>query len=389
MRRENFTKDLLNRIQPSPSKRITVYDAQVSGLLIRVQPTGAKTFCWLRKGDGQIRFKRIGEFPAMSIEQARGKASEHNATLARWAADDFAGPNPFEKPRAALTLKAVLEDYIERHVKATAKRPDLAAKGVRWQFDTYLSDWQSKRLDHITRKDVLALYAKLRRKGLFTANRTMQLLRALYNWAIAEMAHHGDNSARIKLVSEKPYQRTRFLQPDEAARFLEVLNTEPSRDLQAFVIISLFTGARRSDVLGMRWKDVNFETTSWTIPDPKASIPYVVPLLPEVVTALKERERKGEWVFPGRGKTGHITGFKHSWPALLKRAKLKDFRIHDLRRTLGSWMAGSGVSLPIIGKALGHQSLEATKIYARLQIGPVRQAAEQAAKALLNAKPEK
>jgi integrase len=67
----------------------------------------------------------------------------------------------------------------------------------------------------------------------------------------------------------------------------------------------------------------------------------------------------------------------------LKRAGLTDLRIHDLRRTLGSWQAALGASLPIIGKSLGHQSLEATQIYSRLELGPVRQSVERAGQAML------
>ena len=137
----------------------------------------------------------------------------------------------------------------------------------------------------------------------------------------------------------------------------------------------------------MRWADVSLDDPAmWTIPDPKSRTPYIVPLLPEVVNILKERAHRSLWVFPGRGKTGHVTGFKHSWVALLKRAELKHFRIHDLRRTLGSWMASGGESLPIIGKALGHAtSLGATSIYARIQNDAVRKAMERASQALLTA----
>jgi integrase len=88
-------------------------------------------------------------------------------------------------------------------------------------------------------------------------------------------------------------------------------------------------------------------------------------------------------VFPGRGRSGHVMEPKSAWKRILKRAELADLRLHDLRRTLGSWQAATGASLPIIGKSLGHNSLQATKIYAQLDLDPVRAAVTQATDAML------
>jgi integrase len=85
------------------------------------------------------------------------------------------------------------------------------------------------------------------------------------------------------------------------------------------------------------------------------------------------------------GESNHIVDLKRPWAALLARAKIENLRIHDLRRSLGSWMAGAGASLPIIGRALGHQSGEATAIYARLSLDPVRESIATATTAMLAA----
>ena len=126
----------------------------------------------------------------------------------------------------------------------------------------------------------------------------------------------------------------------------------------------------------------------WTIPNPKNQVPYVVSLLPEILEILEKRRRnsESEWVFPSHGKSGHLLNVRRSWTALLKRAGITGLRRHNLRRTLGSWTAKGGASIPLIGKALGHQSLSATQIYSRLDIAPVRKAVERAARAMLTAK---
>ena len=93
----------------------------------------------------------------------------------------------------------------------------------------------------------------------------------------------------------------------------------------------------------------------------------------------------GEWVFPSYGKTGHLVEPKKAWNRLLDRAEISDLRIHDLRRTLGSWQAATGASLPVIGKSLGHKNQATTAIYARLDLDPVRQAVNTATAAMLAA----
>ena len=77
-----------------------------------------------------------------------------------------------------------------------------------------------------------------------------------------------------------------------------------------------------------------------------------------------------EWVFPSDGQSGHLNDPKKAWARLLKRAQIEDLRMHDLRRTFGSWQAALGANGYIIGKSLGHKSQQSTAIYARLNLEP-------------------
>ena len=97
------------------------------------------------------------------------------------------------------------------------------------------------------------------------------------------------------------------------------------------------------------------------------------------------KDNGSEWVFPGYGKSGHLTEPNAAWGRICKRAKLKDLHIHDLRRTLGSWQAAGGASLTVIGKSLGQKSLQATAIYARLDLDPVKASVDAATAAMLAA----
>jgi integrase len=124
----------------------------------------------------------------------------------------------------------------------------------------------------------------------------------------------------------------------------------------------------------------------WCIAKTKNGTAQTVTLSPEAVTVLKSRKAgEGEFVFPGEGKTKHIVEPKKAWAALLKAAGIENLRIHDLRRTLGSWQARTGASLPIIGKSLNHKTHQATAIYARLDLDPVRQSVNTATAAMMEA----
>ena len=104
----------------------------------------------------------------------------------------------------------------------------------------------------------------------------------------------------------------------------------------------------------------------------------------EAIEILKARQNNGSvWVFPGTGATGHLIEPKRAWARLLERAGIDNLRIHDLRRTLGSWQAKTGASMVIIGKSLNHKSSSTTAIYARLDLDPVRESVDRATSAIM------
>jgi integrase len=216
------------------------------------------------------------------------------------------------------------------------------------------------------------------------ANRVLELLSSIYNRAV-EWGYRGSNPAH-GINPFRETKRDRFIRADELPRLFTALSEDTSEDFKHFVLLSLLTGARRNNVLAMRWEDVDLTAATWRIPRTKNDEPQVVALVPEAVGVLRDRVPKEEGhVFPAPSKVGHMTPPKKRWRALLKRAEVADLRIHDLRRSLGSWQAITGASLAIIGKSLGHKSADATMIYARLSLDPVRASLATATSAMLEA----
>jgi integrase len=400
--RINFTKKTLEALAPPVARRAVWHDSQTRGLGLLAQPTGHKSFFWFRKVNGDPTWKTIGEFPDLSIEQARAVAAGYNKMLAEWKSREYAGPNPFKR-QDVLTIGALFEKYYDtlKTKGCSVKRgpaTEKSLKDVKSWYDRFLKRWDDRKVDSIRVERVRELHKDITDKhGPIIANRVVGLLRRFINWGIHKDLWRGENPAeRIDWNAEK--SRERFVQPDEMARLMKALEKERSAnwDLHDFVLLSLYAGQRKSNLLAMRWEQIKMSVTGeaeWEIPLTKNGRSHKVPLLPEALIVLQDRKRRATvaspWVFPSDGKSRHIKDVKKSWNRLRKEVKIPDVHIHDLRRTLGSFMAGANVSLPIVGKALGHRSLAATQIYARLQLDPVRQAMALAIAGMKNSKEQK
>ena len=165
-----------------------------------------------------------------------------------------------------------------------------------------------------------------------------------------------------------------------------MLEREPWK---SFFCLALFIGARRGNLLAMRWEELNWDHHLWRIPKTKSGLAVVVHLCPPAVDVLSgrlaARQEDCPWVFPGHGRTGHLQDPRRSWRRVLKRSEVKGLTLHDLRRTFGAWQAMTGGNLLAIAKSLGHRSVAATPIYARLSDRTVEQSVETGVSAMLAA----
>ncbi len=262
-----------------------------------------------------------------------------------------------------------------------------------WVYDErevnkFLSSWFNKKISSITKQEIKELHDKIyKENGLYQANRLLERIRTIYNKAI-EWGFKGANpSIGIKKFKEK--QRDRFLQKDELKNLLQALEVEENKLIRNYIYLSLFTGARKSNVLSMRWEDINFNTKEWHIKDSKNGENLIIPLVKEAMDILNEckKDNTSEYVFPSKNsKYGYLQDPKKTWNKILKNANLKDVRLHDLRRTLGSYQAITGSSLLVIGKSLGHKSSKATEVYSKLSTDPVRKSMETAIKEMIKSK---
>lgn len=283
--------------------------------------------------------------------------------------------------RAETTFKELFTLYMERHSKKEKKT---------WKYDErdvprFLGHWFQRKLSAISKQEIQELHEKVRSEnGLYQANRLLSRIHGVYNKAI-EWGWEGVNPAQgIKKFKEK--SRARFLHPDELPRFFESLDAEQNDTIRDYIYVSLFTGVRKTNVLEMRWEDIYLDRREWLVPETKNGEPLCTHLIEQIVDLLKARLTKygrGAWVFEGTGKTGHLMEPKAGWKRILNRAGIKELRLHDLRRTFGSWQAATGANSYMIGHSLGHKSPQSTAVYARLNLDPVRDSVEKATQAML------
>ena len=376
----NFNKtNILSLSLPEKGKIAYYYDNQVSGLGIMLFPSGTKTFFVYKRVNGRPDKIKLGRFPQMAVEQARKAAYSIINEIDK-------GVDPkLEKSKIAkeMLFSELFNEFMDKHSKLHKK----SWKNDEDQYKLHLIHVAKKRIGSIIKTDIIQLHSSLsKNSGLYAANRVLALLTTMYSKAI-DWGWDGTNPCiGIKKFKEK--SRERFIQGDEIARFFDSLNKEPSEVFRDFFYLSLLTGARRDNVQSMHWSDINFSRSEWLIKETKNGESQTIPLSFQAIDILKERSkiRNSDWVFPSStSKSGHIEEPKKAWKNLLDRAEIKDLRIHDLRRTLGSWQAATGANSYIIGKSLGHKTQQATAIYARLNMDPVRESVARAADAMFAA----
>ena len=397
----SFTKKVLDKLPLPPlGKRVDYFDTSTNHLTLRVSHVGTKAFVLYRKIDGVAERLTLGRYPTMTIDQARRMVAQHNGSIA-------VGQNPAEQKRS-LRQESTLGEVFDRYMVEYAKPRKKSWEIDEQRYNVHLVHWQNKKLSAIKKQHVQKLLTHIaenqrfiegvdklgRRKvkrvgGKGASNQILRLLRKVFNQAI-DWGWEGDNPCtRIKEYKSK--SRDRYLEGDELPKFFEALAEEPNTTARDYILASLLTGARRTNVLKMRWEQINLERREWLIPETKNGESQRLPLISAMLTLLNDRKVEAdgsEWVFPSHGSTGHLTNPDKTWKRVLARAGIEDVRgtwLHDLRRSMGSWQANTGASLSVIGKSLNHKNVNTTAIYARLAIDPVRESMEKAAGAMFEA----
>ncbi len=422
----NFTKQTIEQL-PVPEKgRVFYQDKKEKGLSLYITSHGTKTFFIRKRVRGRDERIIIGSPDYIPVEKARKQARILKGQIAE-------GLDPVLEKRKELSNQLTFGKHFGDYMELYSKVHKKSWRSDQREVTKYLSGWFKRRLCDISRFEVQKTHQRVfETNGLYQANRILERISAIYNKAI-EWGWEGENPAtRIKKYKEK--SRDRFVQPSEMPYLLRALDEEFNQTAKDLFWILLLVGVRKTNALQMRWEQINWDHKTWRVPDSKNGETLLLPLVDRAIEILKRRKEfsNSDWVFPSdTNPVGHFVNIKRAWKRTLQKATiyywsedeklrhivedareelqneyfvtmwiklirkkaenngvklptgLMDIRLHDIRRTFGSYQAINGASLTIIGKSLGHKSSHATQIYARLNLDPVRASVEQATETML------
>lgn len=393
--RVKLTKRLVEGVAAQARDSI-VWDTEVKGFGLKVTPTGKRVyFLYYRNADERERRPKIGIHGALTCEQARLKAQ-------LWLGEVAAGKDPSEAKQArrrAVTVSELCNQFMEEHGKRRLKPLTYAA------YDGCIENHikpllGSIKLDRLTQTDVermmrdiedghtrkVVRIAKQRwrkvRGGKGVANRSLSVLSKMFNFAESrDLRARGTNPVR-HVQRNAETSRERFLSNQEFQRLAQTLGRLEAAGEEDWRVIALlrmylYTGLRRTELLTLEWSFVDFEERCLRLPDTKTGrkITYLGAAAIELLASLP-RAGGNPYVFPGEVENGHFIAINKAWYRIRRLAELPDVTLHDLRRSWGSVGARGGMSLLMIGKAMGHKTTKATEIYARISDDARRDATE-------------
>lgn len=369
---------------PVPTKRTFVYDTIEVGLSLQITPNGAKSFYYRGVVLGkQIRVK-LGEPSYMSVDDARQAARKAKINMKE-------GINPIEE-RKKITGESSLEQLYTRFMdeKEQHIRP-ITMEYYKDLWKRYLSTLANKKISQITPDELKILHKRLTlNNGKRCANQTIVLLRTIYNHFIKQNIYQGFNPGNAVQLN-KQIARTRHLSGNELESFRDAIN-ETEDSIPKFAIMMLwFTGARRRNVFSMKWEDIKLEEKLWTIPETKTQNDANVVLVNAAIDILNQLKdmRYNEYVFfSTTSKSGHIGGVRKTWEGILKRAKITNFHLHDLRHTFATSLLANGADAFMVKKALTHKSLQSTQIYVNLEVDDLREKLNETVNKMIGKKDE-
>jgi integrase len=408
-----ITQTFATRVKlPAKGNRIH-YDSEIPGFGLRVTEKGAKGFVLNYVIHGRERRYTIGSLGEYTAETARDKAIELRQQI-RDGVDPFAvleqrKQEALEAEARQRTLKQLSDAYLKQYAEPT-KRPGSVYDDKSLLNGVILPHLGKVPLGQLTRRDINELHAALKATP-YRANRALALLHHMFEWAISddsgEWTMDKNPAAGVKKYHEE--KRDRWLSEEELQRLADALEEYPRqcwkvagvskkqrdwlqaearRAMDALRLI-MVTGCRKGEALTAKWTDFDFARGVWTKPShhTKEKKTEHVTLNQQALALLEGMERKGEYLFPGRTKASrtkgggtkndHLQDVKYPWAKVCKLAKLEGVRVHDLRHSFASHLVSSGVSLPVIGKLLGHTQPQTTARYAHLADNPQREAANK------------
>jgi integrase len=373
-----LTEHSIRRIAPPASGYALHPDG--NGLALRVTANDARS--WVlnyRTKDGRSRRATIGSLDDWTLGAARKRAQEMRRDV-----DLGADPvGEVQAERKAETVDELCDRFIAEHLPR--KRPT-TARGYHTAIKLYIRPaLGAMKIKSVTFADADRLHRSITKRGkTYQANRVHRVLSKMF--ALAVKWHYRTDNPCRGVEKNREHERERYLTEAEGARLMRALDADRDQVSADLLRLALLTGARRNEIIALKWQDVDLTKGSWTKPHTKPGEKQHVPLNAQaraVLAARYERDSDVEQPFLRERKLFSAErAVEHCWGRVRVTAKLEGMRVHDLRHSFASTLANQGVGLFVIGKLLGHKRVETTKRYAHLVDDTLREATERAGRAI-------
>lgn len=355
-------------------RKYNIRDAEVVGLALHIEPTGAKS--WILDysiGSGRKNRRRSTRTLATADKLT---VSEARALATRTLAQILQGETPVwkQEKKEVLTLKTFIEKYYRAHTE-TEHKTENAIEMLERDFVDFLST----PLSEITPLKVRQWQQEeVKRNKASSANRKVNALQSALNWAVTnDLIQFNPLKGKIRKLKETDSREIiRYLTQDERARLMQALDErdkETHDHLKPLVIVALNTGIRRKALMNLIWSDIDFDKKDILLraSTAKSEKTYHIPMNALVCETLRQWQRNkgaiaGALVFPSPTGSGPMHDARSAWERLLIRAGIKAFRWHDMRHSFASDLIMQGVDILTVQKLMCHSSLSMTLRYAHL-----------------------
>jgi integrase len=363
-----------------------VFDSQVSGLGLRITPTGTKIFIAQARIAGSKRRITVGYAADMPLSRARTEAQQMIVAM-RNGVDPTAEQKA--RLRAAAARSVTLRDFSARWLTehVSPKLKPRTAQGYKEILARHiLPALGNLSIAAVDREQVERLHLAMADTPR-TANQAIAIVRALLSFAVQHGLRTSNPAAGIKAYREN--KRERFLSEAEIGAAADAITQAESRGIGPFAAaglrLALFTGARSGEITSIKWDHIDWGRRLIRLPDSKTNEPRTIHLSDAAIEVLRNVPHVGPYVIAGRKYGSPFQSLSRAWHIARNYAGLDDVHLHDLRHSFASIAAGQGLSLYTIGKLLGHKNPKTTARYAHLardvaqsandEIGAVMQAA--------------
>ena len=373
-----LTKRAIEAVEPGERQQFA-WDSELRGFGLRTLRTGVKAYVVQYRIGSRTHRLTLGRHGVLTVEQARTLAKKALASVSN-------GIDPAaerDHARRAETVAQFCDRFLKQHVEV--KNKPATERAYRSLIDGVIRpELGTRKVADVDRADVQRLHHKLK-DAPYAANRLLAVLSKMMNLA-ERWGVRSDNTNPCRHVERfREKRRQRFLSAAELAEFGKVLAEVERERVEWHSVVPalrllIFTGARVSEILTLRWEWVDFERGCLNLPDSKTGAKVIhlnAPAL-KVLADIKPdpKDPDNPHVIRGRLKGSCLVNLKDPWRRIRTRAKIADVRVHDLRHSFAAVAAGAGSSLPIIGALLGHTQPQTTARSAHLAADPLKAAAE-------------